>query len=125
MTKQSFKVTTSFVLSPADLAALAGVCRFDSFPGSAPPSQYLTADGTECQGLRATPGWSYAGVPFYVLPAGTGGTCPDGYLKVMRAYNGRAPQGNANYRLSTSDSTMRDMARFGWSVEGTAMCVRP
>jgi len=121
LTGEAFKVTSSLPILPTGVP----VCRFDSFPGAATPSQYLTADEFECSRLRATPGWSYAGVPFRVQPVLAGGSCADGQLKVMSAFNGKAAQGNANYRLSTSDSTMREMTRKGWEVEGTVMCVGP
>ncbi len=121
LTDGAFKVTTPLGFT----TNLRPVCRFDAFPGAAPPSQYLTIDAQECAALQRTPGWSFAGVPFYGYPVLAGGLCAEGQLELMRAYNGKAAQGNANYRLSTSDSVMREMLRKDWNLEGTTMCVLP
>lgn len=126
VTRGAFRVSLGIPPLPQGATTdLAPVCRFDSFPGSSAPSQYLTIDSQECQALRSTPGWHFAGTPFYAHPVGTGGTCATGELGVMRAFNGKTAQGTANYRLSTSDSMMREQLRMGWTLQGTSFCVVP
>ena len=109
---------------PVALSAIAPVCRFY---GAIPNSHFFTPDPAECELVkRPTSGWLYEGVGFYVSPAPALNRCPDGMLKVMRAYNDGFRNGKgANHRYSTSDSTMREMSRRGWIVEGTAWCARP
>lgn len=119
LTGQSFKVWLS---KPTDsfAAVVNPVCRFY---GRGPNSHFFTAEPGECELVKQDPGWFYEGIGFYIRPVGN--ACPAGYLQVNRAYNNRFRFNDSNHRFSTSDSTMRDMARQGWTVEGTAMCARP
>ena len=104
--------------------APAQVCRSYGGLNGGPNSHFFSAEPTECP--LADPGWFFEGIVFHARRVGQPGlTCPDGYLKVQRAYNNRAAQNDSNHRFSTSDSTMRDMQRFGWIYEGAVMCSRP
>ncbi len=122
-TGESFK---AWLAMPADPSVLAApVCRFYGVPAGGPNSHFFTSDPAECDLVKRQGGWYYEGIGFYIRPAPADGRCPDGYLGVMRAYNMGFPRNDSNHRYSTSDSTMRDMARLGWVVEGTAMCALP
>jgi hypothetical protein len=44
---------------------------------------------------------------------------------VNRAYNNGFPRNDQNHRLTTSDSSIREMERKGWTYEGMTMCSRP
>lgn len=101
--------------------APAGVCRSYNPQNN---SHFYSAEPSECP--LADKGWIFEAVMFYSRRVGQPGlTCPDGYLKVQRAYNDRAAQHDASHRFSTSDSTMRDMVRMGWILEGAMMCALP
>jgi predicted dienelactone hydrolase len=118
LTGQSFK---AWLAPPADPASLAApVCRFY---GPGPNSHFFTAEPSECELVKRDPGWFYEGIGFHARRVGSG--CPAGTLQVNRAYNNRFAQNDSNHRFSTSDSTMADMARAGWIVEGTMMCANP
>ena len=60
-----------------------------------------------------------------MTPLSPTGRCLDGYLEVNRAYNNRFAQNDSNHRYTTSDSTLLEMARLGWVVEGTVWCSAP
>jgi hypothetical protein len=75
--------------------------------------------------VKASGGWYYEGIGFYIMPVDANGRCPAGYLEVNRAYNNGFPRNDSNHRFSTSDSTMREMAAQGWVVEGAVMCAVP
>ena len=125
LTGESFKV---FPRMPADTTTLAGpVCRFYGKPAGGPNSHFFTASAEECQIVKSGPGWFYEGIGFYIRPVDPGPTrqCPFGLLSVNRAYNNGFPRNDSNHRFTTSDSTIREMGRKGWSVEGTVMCARP
>ena len=119
LTGQSYKVWLS---KPTDSfsTGVNPVCRFY---GRGPNSHFFTAEAGECEMVKRDPGWFYEGIGFYARPVGD--RCPAGYLQVNRAYNDRFRFNDSNHRFSTSDSTMREMARQGWAVEGTVMCARP
>ena len=111
---------------PADAFTLAvPVCRFYGTPAGGPNSHFFTASASECDTVKRAGGWYYEGVGFYIRPVDGDGRCPDGYLEVNRAYNLGYPRNDSNHRFSTSDSTMAEMARKGWAVEGTVMCALP
>ena len=78
-----------------------------------------------CEPLKRSGGWFYEGIGFYIRRVSSDGTCPDGWLSVNRAYNNGFARNDSNHRFSTSESTMAQMAREGWAVEGTTMCARP
>ena len=104
--------------------AAAKVCRSYGAIVGGPNSHFFSAEPSECP--LVDPHWFFEGPVFYTRRVGQPGlTCPDGYLKVQRAYNDRARENDSNHRFSTSDSTMRDMQRFGWIYEGAVMCSRP
>ncbi len=122
-TGQSFK---EWLQMPSDtFVALTPVCRFYGLPAGGPNSHFYTAVPPECAMVRTWDGWHYEGIGFYARPAGYGEECPAGWLAVMRAYNNGYVRNDSNHRFSTSDSTMREMERKGWTVEGHVMCSLP
>jgi hypothetical protein len=123
-TGQSFKVYSAM---PSDtlFASVTPVCRFYGTPAGGPNSHFFTASPSECETVKASRGWFYEGIGFYMLPVAANGQCPAGYLSVNRAYNKGAVTNDSNHRFTTSDSTIREMGRNGWAVEGTVMCARP
>lgn len=123
-TGQSFKV---FGAMPSDtsLSQVAPVCRFYGVPAGGPNSHFFTASPTECDNVKHSMGWYYEGIGFYILPVPSNGQCPAGFLSVNRAYNQGAARNDSNHRFTTSDSTIREMGRNGWIVEGTVMCALP
>jgi dienelactone hydrolase len=123
LTGESFKVWPAMP-SDASLSASAA-CRFYGVPAGGPNSHFFTANASECDFVKRHGGWFYEGIGFYIREVLADGSCPDGYLEVNRAYNLGSPRNDSNHRFSTSDSTMREMARKGWGVEGTVMCARP
>lgn len=123
LTGESFK---AWLDMPSDtFVAAAPVCRFYGVPAGGPNSHFFTAEAGECDLVRRNGGWFYEGIGFYIRRVMEVDTCPDGWLSVNRAYNNGFPRNDSNHRFSTSESTMREMARKGWTVEGTAMCARP
>jgi len=123
LTNESFKGYRQ--LAPALFSAIAPVCRFYGAAAGGPNSHFFTASPDSCEAVKQMGGWFYEGIGFYVLPLTATGRCPAGQFEVMRAYNDRWRQNDSNHRYSTSDSTMREMARRGWIVEGTAWCALP
>jgi predicted dienelactone hydrolase len=123
-TGQSFKVFSSMP-SDAGLTQVTPVCRFYGVPAGGPNSHFFTASPTECENVKRSIGWAYEGIGFYILPVAANGRCPAGFLSVNRAYNPGAAKNDSNHRFTTSDSTLREMGRQGWAVEGTVMCARP
>jgi hypothetical protein len=123
LTGQSFKVWPSL---PSDAFTPVGpVCRFYGNPPRGPNSHFFTASNSECDLVRGQGGWLYEGIGFYIQPVDSSGVCPPGLLSVNRAYNNGFPRNDSNHRFTTSDSTVREMGRKGWAVEGTVMCARP
>jgi hypothetical protein len=123
LTGQAFKVYPSM---PQDtFVAAAPVCRFYGRPAGGPNSHFFTAESGECELVKSAGGWFYEGIGFYIRPVLADGTCPDGLISVNRAYNNGFATNDSNHRFSTSESTMAQMAREGWTVEGTVMCARP
>ena len=123
LTRESFKVWPTM---PADTVVAAGpVCRFYGAAAGGPNSHFFTASAPECALVRTQPGWLYEGIGFYIRPVGDPRVCPSGYLSVNRAYNNGFVRNDSNHRFTTSDSTIREMGRKGWAVEGTVMCARP
>jgi serine protease len=123
-TGESFKVWPQM---PSDtFVTVAPACRFYGRPAGGPNSHFFTASASECEIVRRPgSGWFYEGVGFYIQPVGNPRVCPTGFLSVNRAYNNRAAQNDSNHRFTTSDSTLREMGRKGWAMEGTVMCARP
>ena len=122
-TGESFKVWPRM---PSDTFAASPACRFYGRPAGGPNSHFFTASTSECDFVkRAGSGWFYEGIGFYIRPVGDPRRCPDGYLSVNRAYNNGASRNDSNHRFTTSDSTLREMGRKGWAMEGTVMCARP
>ena len=124
LTGQSF---LAWLEPPAAAFATAPVCRFYGAVNGGPNSHFFTAVPGECDFVKrggAGP-WFYEGIAFHIQPAPATQVCPDGYLGVGRAYNNGAARNDSNHRLSTSDSTMREMQDRGWTYEGAMMCARP
>jgi hypothetical protein len=124
LTGQAFKVWP-YMPSDASFSAVTPVCRFYGVPAGGPNSHFFTASASECDLVRGSIGWFYEGTGFYILPVGSDGQCPAGYLQVLRAYNRGAARNDSNHRFTTSDSTWREMGRKGWAMEGAVMCARP
>jgi hypothetical protein len=123
LTGQSFKVWPSM---PSDTLTGAGpVCRFYGARAGGPNSHFFTASPSECDLVKRVGGWYYEGIGFYIRPVSADGSCPAGYLAVNRAYNNGFPRNDSNHRFTTSDSTLREMGRKGWAMEGAVMCSRP
>lgn len=123
LTGESFKVWPQ--MPPDTFTAVGPVCRFYGRPAGGPNSHFFTASASECDGVKRQGGWFYEGIGFYIRPVGADGKCPDGFLSVNRAYNNGFPRNDSNHRFTTSDSTLREMGRKGWAMEGTVMCARP
>lgn len=123
-TRESFKV---WLTMPSDtFVAATPVCRFYGVPAGGPNSHFFTASASECDIVKGNGGWFYEGIGFYIRPVvSEPRRCPDGYLSVNRAYNNGFPRNDSNHRFTTSDSTILEMQRKGWAVEGTVMCTRP
>ena len=122
LTNESFKV---FSRMPSDtFTNVTPVCRFYGALAGGPNSHFFTASPGECEFVKGAGGWYYEGIGFNVVPQANG-DCPPGMLEVNRAYNDRFSTNDSNHRYSTSDSTMREMSRRGWIVEGTVWCSRP
>ncbi|HUP97534.1 MAG TPA: hypothetical protein VM073_06325 [Usitatibacter sp.] len=120
LTGESFKVWRSMPSDPT--LGVGPVCRFY---GPRPNSHFFTASAEECEIVKQGPGWLYEGIGFYIRPVGNPRVCPAGWLSVNRAYNNGFVRNDSNHRLTTSDSSIREMERKGWAVEGTVMCARP
>lgn len=124
-TGESFKVWPTGAVPGGASLGIGPVCRFYGVPAGGPNSHFFTASTEECEIVKRNGGWFYEGVGFFLRPVGNPRRCPDGWLSVNRAYNNRAAQNDSNHRFTTSDSTIREMGRKGWAVEGTVMCAQP
>jgi predicted dienelactone hydrolase len=122
LTNESFKVYSR--IPPDAFTTITPVCRFYGALAGGPNSHFFTASPSECELVKGAGGWYYEGIGFNVLPQNNG-NCPAGMLEVNRAYNDRFSTNDSNHRYSTSDSTMKEMSRRGWIVEGTVWCSRP
>ena len=123
LTNEAFKI---YLDTPPTLGRPVNqVCRFYGVPAGGPNSHFFAADADACEAVKRMGGWAYEGLAFRVVPQLATGKCPAGMLEVRRAYNDRARVNDSNHRYSTSDSTMREMARRNWAVEGTAWCAFP
>lgn len=124
LTGESFKVHPQ--MPPDTFTGVGPVCRFYGVPAGGPNSHFFTASAEECEIVKRNGGWFYEGIGFYLRPVtNPERRCPDGYLSVNRAYNNGAARNDSNHRFTTSDSSIREMGRKGWTVEGTVMCARP
>ncbi|MEO7744586.1 MAG: hypothetical protein ABIR98_16750 [Usitatibacter sp.] len=122
LTNESSKI---YLDRPPGGPAVNEVCRFYGVPAGGPNSHFFAADATACEAVKRAGGWAYEGLAFRVVPQLATGKCPAGMLEVRRAYNDRYRFNDSNHRYSTSDSTMREMSRRNWFVEGTAWCAFP
>ncbi len=123
LSRESFKVWPQM---PSDtFVAAAPVCRFYGALAGGPNSHFFTASAEECETVKRNGGWFYEGIGFYIRPVGNPRQCPAGWLSVNRAYNNGFVRNDSNHRFTTSDSSIREMGRKGWAVEGTVMCARP
>ena len=124
LTGQGFKVWPQ--LASDTFVTIAPVCRFDAYRRAGPATAFYTVAGAECEATKANRFWLYRGTPWYMQqPSGTQQLCNAGYLGVNRAYNQGHIRNDPSHRLTTSDSTMREMEREGWTYEGMTMCARP
>jgi len=109
----------SFGTAPAPYSP---ACAFRFANADGPASWFYTLKPAECEAVKAQPGWRYEGTAFHAVPVDAAGRCPPGLLVVQRAYNNGAARGAPNHRYTSSDSTLREMVRRGWTDEGPAMC---
>jgi hypothetical protein len=123
LTGQSFKAWPPNL--PAAPSTVSPVCRFYGRPAGGPNSHFFTASPDECEFVKRAGGWYYEGIGFFATPPLASGGCPDGYLRVQRAYNQGFPLKDSNHRYTTSDSTWREMQTQGWALEGVAWCALP
>lgn len=112
-------------LPPLNFTTAVPVCRFYGALAGGPNSHFFTASASECDLVKRYGGWYYEGTGFYIEPVSAGGSCPPGYLQVLRAYNEGFARNDSNHRFTTSDSTWREMQRHGWTLEGAVMCALP
>ena len=122
LTNQSHKI---YLDAPPGGPPVNQVCRFYGATVGGPNSHFFAADAAACEAVKRMAGWAYEGLAFRVVPQLATGKCPTGMLEVRRAYNDRFRFNDSNHRYSTSDSTMREMSRRNWFVEGTAWCAFP
>lgn len=119
----------------------AAVCRFygDMKLGPdgkriGPNSHFYTANAFECEGVKASPGWTYEALTFSVsLPFSgiceSGGDsttillAPDALRPVYRAYNNRYMFNDSNHRYTTDIAVYQTMINQGWIGEGVMFCV--
>ncbi len=106
-------------------SAAVPACAFRIAIADGPESWFYTTKPAECEAVKGQPGWVYQGTAFHAVPVDAAGRCPAGSLVVQRAYNNGAARGAPNHRFTTSDSTLREMVRRGWTDEGPAMCALP
>jgi hypothetical protein len=100
-------------------------CAFRFVHADGPASWFFSTKPAECESVKGQPGWREEGTAFHTVPVDAAGRCPPGFLVVQRAYNNGAGAGAPNHRLTSSDSTLREMVRRGWTDEGPAMCALP
>jgi hypothetical protein len=110
-------------------AGLVPVCRFYGNPARGangarlgPNSHFYTAEPAECASVKNDPGWIFEGEVFRVVPA-AGGTCAQGTIPLLRAYNGRFAQNDSNHRYAIDPAVIATMVGQGWSAEGVVFCV--
>ena len=117
---------SGWVTAPATTAfATLGVCRFRD---AANAREVLAFGDAECDFMRRARGLHYVDTPLYVVAPNADGTCFPGSLAIHRLYKpspGRFGRDARDYRLTTSDSTLRDMLRGGWVAAPTAGCAVP
>lgn len=123
LTNEAFKVHTDIPPGPG-ARVVNPVCRFYGAPPKGPNSHFFTSEAGECELVKQIGDWAYEGIGFHVVPQAAG-RCPSGFLEVRRAYNNRFSSNDSNHRYTTSDSTMREMSRRNWFVEGTVWCALP
>lgn len=100
------------------------VYRFYGERGIGPNSHFFTREGAECGALRRAQyaGWLMEGEAFRASPL-YGGQCSAGKRPVLRLYNNRAPQNDANHRYVVRQGLYESMQARGWIGEGPAFCV--
>lgn len=80
-----------------------------------------TANSTECQAIKADPGWTYEGIAFYLF-APVDGKCGGDAQTVYRVYNNRFVQNDSNHRYTTDLNLYAQMQSQGWLPEGVVFC---
>jgi hypothetical protein len=103
------------------------VCRFYGVQAAGGPNgHFYTADPDECNQVRLDPGWHFESLDFAITPAGPGGTCPAGLVRVYRAYNNRFAQHDSNHRITSNFAAyQQQIATPPWTGEGVVMCAQP
>lgn len=112
-------------IPPPGVRPASAVCRFYGALAGGPNSHFFTASASECDLVKRSGGWFYEGIGFYTPEVDSGRLCATGQIAVLRAYNNGFPRNDSNHRFVTSDSTLREMARKGWTAEGNVMCALP
>jgi hypothetical protein len=107
------------------------VYRFYGSVTPGPNSHFYTADPAEYAALRAlefvlpnaVPRWNFEEIAFAINLPVAPGICPPGApVKVYRAYNNRAAQGDSNHRYTSDLNAFNQMLAQGWIGEGVVMC---
>jgi uncharacterized protein (DUF1800 family) len=107
--------------SASDAPGLSPVCRFYGTPGIGPNSHFYTSDPAECASVKASVGWSYEGIAFYIA-APNEGQCATGTTPVFRSYNNGFARNDSNHRFTVDPTVFAHSASFGYAPEGVAMC---
>lgn len=119
----------SFDVYPLNTPNTVPVCRFYGNRNINPatgqpwgPNSHLYVPAAECDYVRNNdPGWTYEGLAFNTILPDSGG-CPTGTVPVMRAYNNRHAENDANHRYTADAAAYQQTISSGWVGEGTRLC---
>jgi hypothetical protein len=107
------------------------VCRFYGSVTPGPNSHFYTAEAAECTAVKnlqftqptTQPRWNFEEIAFAINLPTSPGVCPGGApVKVYRAYNNRALQGDSNHRYTTDVGAYNQLVANNWIGEGVVMC---
>ena len=107
------------------------VCRFYGSVTPGPNSHFYTAEAAECTAVKnlqftqpsTQPRWNFEEIAFAINLPASPGVCPGGApVKVYRAYNNRALQGDSNHRYTTDVGAYNQLVANNWTAEGVVMC---
>jgi hypothetical protein len=110
------------------------VCRFYGSVSPGPNSHFYTAEAAECTALKnlqftqptTQPRWNFEEIAFAInLPTGPGACPATAPVKVYRAYNNRAAQGDSNHRFTTDITGYNQLVAQNWIGEDVVMCALP
>jgi len=104
------------------VSGAVGSCRFWPKPETGLRTRVLVLQGSECEFLRANPGWILeAENEFYAVPP-RNGACPAGLVAVHRLPNMKP---DLNFRWAADPAVISEMVARGWIDEGPKFCGRP